>query len=60
MPNEACSKAEERACCPGLRRTGDRIERRPAPGEARKAAEQFRQAMQIEIGGGVEQSAEDA
>src|SRR3954451_19977182 len=50
----------ERGCArPGLRRAGDRIERRAAPLFAPETAEQFGQPAQVHVGRGVEQSLED-
>src|SRR5262245_58633873 len=43
---------------PGLRRAGDRVERRASTFPALKAAEQLRKTAQIHVGRGFEQAAE--
>src|SRR4051794_4917042 len=57
---ERCLQQREwRRAGPGLRRAGDRIERRAAPLLAPEAAEQFGQPPQVHVGRRVEQALED-
>jgi hypothetical protein len=55
---QGLDQRERRRTRPGLRRAGHRVERRSAAALALEAAEEFGQAPQIHIGGGIEQPLE--
>src|ERR1051325_10896183 len=58
QPERRLDQRERRRARPGLRRAGDRIERRAAAAPAREAAEELGQAAQIHVGRRVEQALE--
>ncbi len=60
QPERGLDQRERRGARPGLRRAGNRIERRPAAAAPPEAAEQLRQPLHLHVGRGIEQACEQA